>query len=85
MLGIDFIGPFRPVSDSGARYICSAVDYFSWYLWAKPMPTATSANALEFLQQTVTQHFGWPRALYSNNGSHFTGGVFPRKLAEMKV
>ena len=49
------------------------------------MPTATSANALEFLQQAVTEHFGWPRALYSDNGSHFTGGVFPRKLADMKV
>lgn len=85
MLGIDFIGPLRPVSDSGARYICSAVDYFSWYLWAKPLPTATSANALEFPQQTVTEHFGWPRALYSNNGNHFTGGVFPRKHTEIKV
>ena len=60
MLGIDFIGPFRPISNSGARYICIAVDYFSRYLWAKPLPTATSANALEFLQQTVTENFGWP-------------------------
>ena len=29
MIGIDFIGPFRPIADLGARYICIAVDYFS--------------------------------------------------------
>jgi hypothetical protein len=85
LLGVDFIRPFRPIADSGARYICIAVDYFSRYLWAKALPTATSANALEFLRHSVTETFGWPRALYTDNGSHFAGGPFPQKLREMNV
>jgi transposase InsO family protein len=85
VLGIDYIGPIRPVPQSGAKYIVIAVDYFTRYLFARAVPTATSANSLEFFKREVVHVFGWPRAIYSDNGSHFTGGIFPETLREMKV
>ena len=83
-MGIDFIGPFTPVARSGARYICIGVDYFSRFMWGKALPVANSANTIRFFEESVTNTFGWPRIVYSDNGRHFQG-KFKEKLSAMKV
>lgn len=85
MIGIDYIGPISPISISGMRYIIVAVDYFSRFLWAKAVKQATSTNSLAFIQTEIVHHFGWPRTVYSDNGSHFVQGILPVELKRMDV
>jgi hypothetical protein len=83
MVGINFIGPISPSSATGKRYIIIAVDYVSRFLFACPVQAATSAATLSFFKEEVVKLFGWPRAVYSDNGTHFTGGIFPAELKQM--
>jgi transposase InsO family protein len=62
-----------------------AVDYFSPFLFARLVQVATIANTLTFFEEEVVKIFGGPRAVYSDNGTHFTGDVFPAELKQMGV
>lgn len=83
-IGLDYIGPFSPISKSGARYILIAVDYFSGFLWARALPAATSANTVEFFHRAIVDVFGFPRMVYTDNGSHFKR-FFTAMLAKFEV
>ncbi|RDY13174.1 Pro-Pol polyprotein, partial [Mucuna pruriens] len=61
--GIDFMGPF-PVSN-GYSYILLAVDYVSRWVEAIPTRTNDVKVVVDFLK------FGVPKALISDQGSHF--------------
>ena len=48
-LGIGFVGPISPPSDSGNRYILALSDYFTKWVEAIPLPSKEApgiANAL---------------------------------------
>jgi hypothetical protein len=81
MLGIDFVGPITPAcSQTGARYVLIAIDYFSRFTWAYPYRVCTMAEVAHLLINHITPVFGWPKAIYSDNGSHFTGAEINRIL-----
>jgi hypothetical protein len=81
MLGLDFIGPINPASQlTQCRNIIIAVDYFTRYLFAQPVTAATGASAMGLLLNQVVRPFGWPLAVYTDNGQHFAQGDFPRLL-----
>lgn len=85
MMGIDFIGPFSPVSQGDGKYIIMAVDYFSRYLWARVAVSNHGHIVEAFLKQDVARWFGWPLAVYVDNGSHFVKGVLPVTLKQQGV
>lgn len=85
MLGLDFMGPITPRSAKGDRYILIIVDYCTRFLWASALDRATSANVWRFSSSKIFDVFGYPRAVYTDNGSHFTGGVFPLRLKQKGV
>jgi transposase InsO family protein len=62
-----------------------AIDYFSRFLFARLVQVATNANALAFFEEEVVKIFGGPRAVYPDNGTHFTGSVFPAELKQIGV
>ncbi|XP_058192168.1 uncharacterized protein LOC131309568 [Rhododendron vialii] len=72
--GIDFMGPF-PMS-YGFLYILLAVDYVS--KWVEAIPTKTSDHkvVLEFLKENILSRFGTPKAIISDQGSHFCNRPF---------
>ena len=78
------MGPITPVAESGARFLIIGVNHMSRFLVARVVPEATSANTVTFFQGEVTDKFGWPRAVYHDNGSHFKKH-FTTKLQEMGV
>ena len=84
IIGIDYIGPFTPVSKSGCKFIIMAVDYMTRFLFAEAVKEATSANTLAFVERRIVAIFGWPRACYNDNGSHFHG-KFEEALKKQKV
>ena len=67
--GIDFMGPFP--NSNGFLYILLAVDYVS--KWVEAIPTRTDdANVVHsFVRNNIICRFGAPRAIISDQGSHF--------------
>ena len=67
--GIDFMGPFPP--SFGFLYILVAVDYVS--KWVEAIATRTNDNkvVIKFLQENILSRFGVPKAIISDNGTHF--------------
>ena len=66
---IDFLGPFP--SSFGHKYILVAVDNVSKWVKAEAYPTNDARVVIKFLQKYVFKRFGTPRAIISDEGSHF--------------
>ena len=67
--GIHFIRPF-PTSHNNL-YILVAVDYVSKWVEAIVFPTNDSKVAIKFIEKNIFPRFGTPRALLSDNKTHF--------------
>ena len=46
-LGIDFIGPYSPPSSNGNKYVLTVCDYFTKFVWAKPLPSKEAKNVAQ--------------------------------------
>ncbi len=71
---IDAAGPF-PANDDGNRYLLVAVDPFSKWVEAAPVPSLHSWRAADFLYQRIVTHWGKPRFIRTDNGSEFQGSL----------
>ena len=68
--GIDFMGPF-PSSSNGNLYILLAVDYVSKWVEAKATKSDDGKAVVAFLKSQVFNRFGVPKAIISDQGTHF--------------
>ncbi|XP_038896248.1 uncharacterized protein K02A2.6-like [Benincasa hispida] len=76
--GIDFMGPF-PLS-CGQQYILLVVDYVSKWVEA----VACARNDASTTRNIFTR-YGTPRALISDEGTHFINRIIPKLLAKYNV
>ena len=81
--GIDFMGPF-PASYNNL-YILLAVDYVSKWVEAIPTRTNDAKVVAQFLRSHIFSRFGTPRALITDNGTHFCNKVIDKVLQEYGV
>ena len=81
--GVDFMGPF-PMSKQ-CEYILVAVDYVSKWVEALPCVAADSRSSKRMFQETKFPHFGVPRVVISDGGSHFIDKTFRKCLSEFGV
>ncbi|XP_063946487.1 uncharacterized protein LOC135151624 [Daucus carota subsp. sativus] len=81
--GIDFMGPFP--SSFGHLYILLAVDYVS--KWVEAIPTRSNDNkvVLRFLKENIFSRFGTPRAIISDQGTHFKNRQFESLLKKYSI
>ncbi|XP_062089685.1 uncharacterized protein LOC133796224 [Humulus lupulus] len=77
--GIDFMGPFPPSFRN--LYILVAIDYVSKWVEAVASPTNDSNVVMKFLHKHVFTRFGTPRALISDEGTHFVNKILAALLA----
>jgi len=77
--GIDYMGPFP--KSKNYDYILVAVDYVSKWVEAIPCRTADSKNSKKMFGETIFPHFGVPRMVISDGGSHFIDKNFCKYLA----
>ena len=76
MLGMDYLGPISPKPESGYRYILVMVDYFSRHCWARAVMANSGAEAVQAIMN-LSRTFGWPKSIYTDNGTHFARGPLP--------
>ncbi|RDX62216.1 Pol polyprotein, partial [Mucuna pruriens] len=81
--GIDFMGPF-PVSN-GYSYILLAVDYVSRWVEAIATRTNDARVVVDFLKSNIFCRFGVPKALISDQGSHFCNRAMASLLQKYGV
>nr|XP_028961446.1 uncharacterized protein LOC103417976 [Malus domestica] len=81
--GINFMGPF-PFSH-GNLYILVAVDYVSKRVEAIASLTCKSSVVLGFLQNTIFPRFGVPRAIISDEGTHFLNRTMAALCAKYHI
>nr|GEY39855.1 reverse transcriptase domain-containing protein [Tanacetum cinerariifolium] len=80
--GIDFMGPFP--SSKGNRYILVVVDYLCKWVEAKAPPTNDARVVVKFLKSLFSR-FGTPKAIISDQGTHFCNHQFLRVMAKYGV
>ncbi|XP_070055177.1 uncharacterized protein [Nicotiana tomentosiformis] len=80
--GIDFIGPF-PMS-RGNKYILLAVDYVSKWEEAIAFPINDAKVVADLLKKNTFSRFGTPRALISDEGTHFCNRLLSNLLTNKR-
>ncbi|KAJ9567102.1 hypothetical protein OSB04_003068 [Centaurea solstitialis] len=81
--GIDFMGPF-PVSNN-CSYILVAVDYVSKWVEAMACHSNDAKTVVKFLQKHIFTRFGTPRALISDEGTHFLNNLLEELLLKYNI
>jgi hypothetical protein len=81
--GIDFMGPFPP--SFGKNYILVAVDYVSKWVEVVALPSNDARAVVSFLKQNIFSRFGVPRALISDEGTHFLNKLMENLLKKYNV
>ena len=81
--GIDFMGPFQ--SSCGFTYILLAVAYVSKWVEAKATKTDDSKAVAGFIKANIFSRFGIPRAIISDQGSHFCNRTIEALLRKYGV
>jgi len=73
-MSIDFMCPF--VSSYGNTYFLVVVDYVSKWVEAVALPNNEARSVVAFLKKSIFARFGTPRAIISDEGSHFCNRAF---------
>jgi hypothetical protein len=81
--GINFMGPFP--SSYNNKYILLAMDYVSKWIEAIATPTNDGKVVLNFLRKNIFTRFGTPRAIISDEGTHFCNKQFEALLSKYGV
>ena len=81
--GIEFMEPFPKSKD--CEYILVAVDYVSKWVEALPCRAADAKHARNMFHEIIFPHFGTPRMVISDGGSHFINQTFRNFLKELGV
>ena len=81
--GMDFMGPFSPSYNN--LYILLEVDYVSKLVEAIPAHTNNAKVVALFLCSRIFSQFGTPRALITDNGTHFCNKMIDKVLQKYGV
>ena len=64
------------------EYILVAVDYVSKWVEAMPCKAADAKNSKKIFEETRFPHFGVPRMVISDGGTHFINKNFHKYLSK---
>ena len=73
--GLDFMGPFKKVTQRKNQYIIVATDYVTKWAEAKALPDNTAKSTAWFLFDQVIARFGCPLEIVSDQGTHFMNEI----------
>ena len=75
---IDFMGPFPP--SFGKNYILVAVDYVPKWVEVMELPINDAKYIVKFLKTNIFTRFRVPKALISDEGTHFLNRLMENML-----
>ncbi|CAM8916931.1 unnamed protein product [Rhodiola kirilowii] len=81
--GVDFMGPLP--SSQGNSFILVAVDYVSKWVEAIASPSCDAKVVIKMFKKIIFPRFGVPRAVISDNGSHFKERRFESMLKKYGI
>ncbi|CAM8997983.1 unnamed protein product [Rhodiola kirilowii] len=81
--GVDFMGPLP--SSQGNSFILVAVDYVSKWVEAIASPSCDAKVVMKMFKKVIIPRFGVPRAVISDNGSHFKEKRFESMLKKFGI
>jgi len=81
--GLDFMDPLPNLF--GNEYILLCVDYVSKWVEAVPTRTNESKVVVTFLRENIFATYGMPRAIISDQGTHFDNKSFDTLLRRSLV
>ena len=81
--GIDFMGPFPQSKEN--LYILVTIDYVSKWVEAIATPRNDAKTVVKFVHKNILTCFGAPRAIVSDEGTHFCNKVFANLMARYRV
>lgn len=84
MISIDFMGPF-PRSKSRNTQLLVVTDWFTKFVIVKPLPQATAASVVKFLENSVFLTFGVPQLVLCDNAQVFKSHIFTKLLSDYKI
>ena len=73
-----------PEVQSGEVGFLAAVDCYTGYVIAQPVQAMTSEVSVRFLVEFVLFKYGLPRAIQTDNGTHFAG-AFEEVCKRLKI
>jgi hypothetical protein len=77
------MGPFK--NSHGFEHILVMVDYVSKWVEAMPCRKASTEESIVMIKSMIFPHFGTPRILISDGGTHFTVKNFKRCLSKLGI
>ena len=83
-VAVDILGPL-PKTESGNRYILVAMDYFTKWPEAYPIPNQEAVTVAKVLVEGFFTRFGVPLELHSDQGRNFESAVFQETCRLMGV
>ena len=81
--GIDFMEPYP--SSFGNQYILVAVDYMSKLVEDVSTKINDNRIVVKFLKENIISRFRAPRAVISDNGSHFYNRTFKALMRKYSI
>ncbi|KAF4750748.1 hypothetical protein FOZ63_021351, partial [Perkinsus olseni] len=77
---LDLVGPLEPsnhpVYKKPCRFILSALDSSSGFLWLWALPSSTTPTITAVLERDLVDRYGSPLSYYADNGPQFVSRCF---------
>ena len=83
-IAIDFVGPIRPVTERGNRYLVTIVCRLTKFAFAKPLKDI-EAKTIVPVVQSYFMSYGIPKTLLSDNGTNLRSREFEELLTKYQV
>ena len=84
LVGIDLVGPFR-VTPRMNKHILTMIDYYTRWVIFVPLRESKAKDVVEAVMENLVHKFGMPAGMISDRGSQFTGGLYQRLMARLRV
>ncbi|KAL0559086.1 hypothetical protein IC582_003676 [Cucumis melo] len=85
MWGLDVIGPIKPKTSNGHRFILVAIDYFTKWVEAASYKSVTKQAIVKFIRKDIICRYGLPERIITDNGKNLNNKLMEELCNQFKV
>ncbi|XP_049372641.1 uncharacterized protein LOC125837594 [Solanum verrucosum] len=83
--GMDVIGPIKPATSNGHRFILVAIDYFTKWVEATSHKSVTKKVVNDFVKNNIICRFGIPESIIIDNGTNLNSDLMRSLCEKFKI